>query len=135
MNHQHQAMLAIEIVHAIFLAQPPGSDRIDEFQMARVEAQREMNLVAVAGDVLRAVAQVVFHVAAAAMQGRLEIFELVKNLLRAFADDVRQHVQPTAMRHSDHDLVDPLASRLFDGQVQERNQAFGPFQRKALRPQ
>ena len=38
-----------------------------------------------------------------------------------------------AMRQ--HDFVDVVLARFFDRQVQQRNQAFGPFQRKTLRPQ
>ena len=32
-----------------------------------------------------------------------------------------------------HDFVDPLLAGSFDRQVQQRDQAFGPFERKALR--
>ena len=36
------------------------------------------------------------------------------------------------MGHAQHDLVHPVFARTFDRQVQQRNQAFGAFQREAL---
>ena len=36
------------------------------------------------------------------------------------------------MGHAQHDFLDALLGRLFDGQVQQRNQALAPFQRKAF---
>ena len=66
---------------------------------------------------------------------RIEIGEFAEDLLRAFAHDVGQHVQPPAMGHGQHDFVGPLLAGSFDRQIQQRNQRFGPFQRKAFRAQ
>ena len=90
-------------------------------------------LRAVGGRPVAAVAQVILHVAAAAVQLRVDVLELAEDLARALAHDVGQHVEPAAMGHAQHDLVDALLAGLLDRQVQQRDQALGPFQRKALR--
>ena len=74
----------------------------------------------------------VLHVAAADVQLGVDIGEFAEDLLRALAHDVGQHVEPAAMGHGQHDLVDLLLAGLFDGQLQQRDQAFGAFERKAL---
>ena len=39
------------------------------------------------------------------------------------------------MRHSQNDFLDALIGGFLDGEFQQRNQALGPFQGKALRAQ
>ncbi len=79
-----------------------------------------------------AVAQVILHVAAAEVQLGVDVGEFAEDLLRALAHDVGQHVQPAAVGHGQHDFANALVAGLFDGQVQQRDQAFGPFQREAF---
>ncbi len=62
----------------------------------------------------------------------IHVGEFAENILRAFVHDVGQHVQPAAVGHAQHDFLDALIAGLFDGQVEQRNQAFGPFERKSL---
>ncbi len=66
------------------------------------------------------------------MQMRVDVLELAEDLLRVLAHDVGKHVQPAAVGHADHDLVDALVAGLLDRQVQQRNQALGAFEREAL---
>ena len=74
----------------------------------------------------------IFDVAAAQVQLRVDVGELAENLAWAFGHDVGQHVQPAAMGHAQHDFANPLLAGFFDRQIQQGNQAFRPFQREAL---
>ena len=91
-----------------------------------------MDLEAGHGDPVAAIAQVVFDVAAAQVQLGIDVGELAKDFLRAFADDVREHVEPAAMGHAHYDFANALVAGFFDRQVQQWDQAFGSFQREAL---
>ncbi len=83
----------------------------------------------------------VLDVAACAFRGRCDrldrslALELAENLGIRPADDVCEDVEPTAMRHSDHDLVraglDPEPDRL----VEHRNHHVQPFDRELLLPE
>ena len=42
--------------------------------------------------------------------------------------------KPAAMGHAQDNFLDALFGRLFDGQIQQRNQALAAFQGKALGP-
>ena len=74
----------------------------------------------------------VLDVAAAAIKLGVDVLELAEDVLGRLADDVRQDVEPAAMGHGHDDRLDALPAGLFDGQIQQRDEAFGPFQRKAL---
>jgi len=63
---------------------------------------------------------------------RIDVGEFAKDLLRALAHDVGQHIQAAAMSHRQHDFVGPLFAGSFDRHFQQRNQGFGTFERKAL---
>src|SRR5262245_59203107 len=65
-NEQGQAFAAFGIADSIlFGAGAAERDRINEFKMARIETQREVNWMTLGGRKIGAVAQVIFHVAAA----------------------------------------------------------------------
>ena len=109
--------------------------RIHDFQMRRVERQRQVDRAAGSGDV-GGEAHVVLHVAGvrvAAVAGVLELaFELVEQLARRLAHRVDQHVEAAAVGHADHDVLDPVAAGALDHHVQQRDQAVAAFQREAL---
>ena len=128
------AALALRVADAVLLrADAALHDRADEFQVARIEAQRQVNLAVRARDPIGAVAEVVLHVAAAVMQFGIDVGELAEDLLRALAHDVGQHVQPAAVGHAEHDFLHAVFGRALDRHIQQRNQALAPFERKALR--
>ncbi len=58
--------------------------------------------------------------------------ELVEDVLGRLAQDVGEHVEPAAMGHADHDLLDPLAAGALDEIVQQRDQGLAPLQGEAL---
>ncbi len=61
------------------------------------------------------------------------IVELLEDFQRPLAEDIGQHIQPSAVSHPQHDLVDAMLAGLFDRQVQQRDQALRSFQREGLR--
>ena len=93
-----------------------------------------MNLAAIAGIPVVAVAEVVLHVAAPDVQFGVEVGELAEDRTRSLPHDARQHVESAAVGHPEHDLFDSLIGRLVNGQFQQRDQRLSPFQREALRP-
>ena len=63
---------------------------------------------------------------------RIRIFELAEDVDRLLADDVGQHVQPAAMGHGHHHFDNAVVGGCFQGEIQQRNQRLGAFQRKRL---
>ena len=108
-------------------------DGIYKFQMARIEAKREMNFPAIAHRPIAAVAEMIFHVAAFRPQFRLGVGEFLENFAGIFADDVRQHVEPAAMAHADDDGFHALMAGFFDGEIEQRQKRFAAFERKCFR--
>ena len=105
----------------------PSATAVDEFQMARVETKREMHRLARGRGPIRPVAQMILHVAVPAEKLGI-IGEFAKNQVRTFAQDIGQHIQAPAMGHAQDDFFDALLRRLFDGQIQQRNQTLASFQ-------
>ena len=121
------------VTHAVLLGAHATQDhRIDVFQMARVEAQREVHLLAALGHEVRAVAQVVLHVAAAEVQLRIAVLDLAEDLARALTHHVGEHVQATAVGHAQDNLVDAVLCCAVDGQREQRNQALRAREREGL---
>ena len=112
----------------------PSGDGVDELQVAGVEAERQMDLLPRGGRPVAAVAQVVLDVAAPEVEirgrrprtrGRCPAGCLPMMLARTFS-------RPRwAMANTISTM--PWLARLLDGQVKQRNQAFRPFEREALR--
>src|SRR2546421_107602 len=93
-----------------------------------------MDFSATRGVPIRAVTQVILHVAASAnVKIGIEIRELPEDLPRTLRHDVGQHVQAPAVRHAEHDLINAVFAGSFDREIQKRNQTLRAFQRKAFR--
>ncbi len=58
--------------------------------------------------------------------------ELAEDLHVRLADDVGQHVEPAAVRHADHDLVEPVLGGLIDPRVHHRDHGFRTFERESF---
>ncbi len=78
-------------------------DWIYKFQMAGIEAKREMNFPAIAHRPIATMAKMIFHIAAFRPEFRLGVGKFLENFARFFSDDVSQHIEPAAMAHADHD--------------------------------
>ena len=66
------------------------------------------------------------------MLSRIDAFKLRKQLHQRFADDIRQHVQPSAVRHADHRFMHVGRCSAIQNFVQNRDGRFAALQRKAL---
>ncbi len=95
-------------------------DAVDEFEMAGIEAERELNFFAGGGGPFGAVAEMVFHIAAAWGGFPAGIGEFAENLARAFADDIGEDVQAAAMGHPHDDFADALFAGFFEREVEQR---------------
>ena len=105
---------------------------IDVLEMARVERQGQVHLVAIGSDPIAAVSLVVLDVAAASIVLRVGVFELAKDHLRALAQDVAQYVESPTMGHAENDLDHSLAASFLDRQIEQRDEALGALQGEAL---
>ena len=133
MNQYQQSLLAAALVIAVLLgAHAAHRNRVDELEMAGIEAQRQMDFVALGGDPVAAVAEMILHIAAAVMALAVRVVEFSEYLLRALAQNVDEHVQAAPVRHAEDDLIDALIAGPLDGQIEQRNEAFAAFQRKTL---
>src|SRR5882724_9578365 len=136
MNQKRHAACAFAILPPVLLgAHPSERDGVDEFQMTRVKAEREMHLAPNARTVIVAVTQMIFDVAAAVGVGDRRIDELAKNVSWRFAENISEHIEPATMSHRQNDFLDPLIGGFFDGEFEQWNQALRPLQGKALRAQ
>ncbi len=64
----------------------------------------------------------------------VHVFEFTEDVLRVFAQNVGQHVEPAPVGHAEDDFVDALLAGVLDGQIEQRNERFRTFQREAFRP-
>ena len=104
--NQHWKYLLLGPFAAPMLTRVRHTDdnRVDDFEMRRIESQRQM-AGAPRGRYVGRVAQVVLDVAGGQIL-RLLAFELVKQHCRFLAQRIDQNIQTSTMRHTDHDVVD-----------------------------
>ena len=113
---------------------PPLDDRVDRLQVARVGRQGQVDRLLVRRDVIGREAQVILDVAVAGDGLGQVPLELVEDHPVRLVEDVRQHVEPPAVRHPHDDLPHPLRPGPLDDRVQERDQHLAPFEREPLLP-
>ena len=65
---------------------------------------------------------------------RIDFFELAEHLYQGLAHDVHEHIDATAMSHSDDRVVDVDLARRAQECIQNRNECFAPFQGETLVP-
>ena len=54
--------------------------------------------------------------------------KLAQYVVVGFAKRVRQHIEPTSMRHSDHDFFGPFDSRVANHRIEHGNEYITPFE-------
>ena len=104
--------------------------RPDDFQMGRIEGQRQVHLPAWGHDV-GGEALMVLDIAGAHLGGHLAV-KLVKQVPRVLAQNVDQHVQAPAVGHADHGLQHSLGAEPLQQFVQAGNQGLAALQPKPL---
>ncbi len=129
---RHGFSMAIIFGAILFRATAAHGHRVNELEVARVETQRDVDFGTGRGSPVAAISQVITHVARAAMHFWLGVVELPEDTLGALAHDIGQDVQATAVSHAHHDSFDVMLTSLFQGQVEQWNEAFSAFEREGL---
>ena len=139
-QHQRQngvAALAGALVQQVLLgANEAFENRVDGFEVRRVRGERDLDVVVTEHLDVRALGtEVILHVAGAVRSGRVHVaLELGEDLRVGLADDVGEHVQAAAVRHTDDDLVEGVFGALVDDGVHHRDDRLGTFEREPLLP-
>ena len=132
-RHDHRAVLAGTAELILFGAHLAEHDRVDNFEVRRIGGEREVHLVAVELTVGGGT-EVVFHIAGTfhLVGRRGAAFEFVKDGAMRLAHDLRQHVEPPTVRHTDHDLLQAEGAAALDDLFERRDHRFGTLQSEAL---
>src|SRR4051812_3645753 len=119
---------------------PPLDDRVDRLEVARVGDESDRDVTGRRRPrPLRA--EVVLDIAASSLLARDDsldralAFELTQDRLVRPPDDVREDVQPAAMRHPQHDLVSAVPRSELDRLVEHRNHHVETFDGELLLPE
>ena len=108
--------------------------RVHGFQMAGIECHRHHDFAPRGRLPHAARAQVILHVTRALRAIRVDAFKLGEHLHHGLADDVRKHVQASAVRHADHGFMHIHCRGAVQDFIQNRDCRFAAFQRKTLVP-
>ena len=106
------------------------NDRIDDFQVRRVERQRNVHRTVRRSDV-GAETHVVFYVAA----GQLDFgaaFKFGKQIARFLAQDVDQDIQTTSVCHTDDDFFNTVFTCVLNQVIQTGNHTLAAFNAEAF---
>ena len=120
--------------HALARARDAGHDRIHKLEMARIRHELESNWARARHRALAAIALVVLHVARVAVGvGRgVPTLELLEQSAIRLSHHMRQHVEPAAVRHANHDHLRAGAHAARDRLVEHRNEGIEAFDREPL---
>ncbi|MBA7468558.1 hypothetical protein ES707_03809 [subsurface metagenome] len=126
----HVGRIAVLILLGADLAEHHG---VDDFEMRGVRGQRQMDLVAVELAVAGS-AEVILDVAGAFDRVRIgrAALEFMEQRAVRLAHHLRQHVEPAAMRHADHDLLHAEIAAALDDLLQRRDQRLAAVEAEAL---
>ena len=110
-------------------------NRVDQFQVRWIRQQRNLHGRAVVDGAVVGIAQVIFHVAVAAVirGGRSGAHEFAEHHFVRLVQHMREHIQPAAMRHGADELFAAQHRAFVDERVDQRDQRFGPFEAESLR--
>src|SRR6185369_2628073 len=125
-DEQGHAPFAFVIADSIlFGAGTAQGDWVDEFQVAGVEAEGQMDLRAARGYPIGAVAEVVLHIAVPRLRFPVGVGVFAEDLPGTFSDDVGEDIEASPMSHTQDNFAYSLLAGFFYGEIQKRNEAFG----------
>ena len=132
-RHHHGAVFRRGAEMILLGAHLAEHHRIDDFQMRRIGGERQMHFVGVELAVRRG-AEVIFDVARAfdLVGRRRAALELVEDGAVRLGHDLRQHVEPAAVRHADDDLAHAERAAALDDLLQRRDHRFAAVEAEAL---
>src|SRR5204863_7949383 len=121
MDQERHAAPALSVPSAILF----GSDAahghgIHVFEMAWIETKREVDFMPVRSRPIRAVTEMILYIPATSLGFPAGVGKFAKDLARALAHNVGQHIQPATMSHSKNDFRYPLLCCFLDRQIQQR---------------
>ena len=135
MDEQWKHRDPIDVVFPILLGPDATFDHwVHELEVARVERERHVDVVAARGLAVERVAEVVLHIAAADIRLGVVIFEASEDLSDVHFHDVDHHVQTPAMGHPDDHFLDAELRRALREDIEHRDHALSALERKALGP-
>ena len=104
---EHRADRVTREVPTLFHLRPNSADhdRVHELQVARVEAERDVDVVPLRRGVVRRLPEVVLHVTAAEILLGVLVLEGREELGLRLAEDVHRDVQAAAVGHADDDVL------------------------------
>ena len=104
-------------------------DWIDCFEMARVSGEPDLHFRARAELADGAITEMIFYVAITSNEiGNVVLGELSENDGERFAQKIREHVQPAAMRHAHANFLDASATTFVQDGVENDHERFGTLQ-------
>ena len=108
-------------------------DGIHRLEMAWVRCEADADFVARIRAALGIVAEVIFHVAVAADQlGNVVFGKLREHRGERFLQEIRDHVQPPAMRHAHHDFLHAVDGAIDEQRVQDHHQRLAALEAEAF---
>ncbi len=114
-------------------------DRIHRFEMAGIGRERDGHVLAARRVVHTFRAVVVLHVAGAGVPAfgfrrflAAPTLELGQDRFVRHVHDVRQHIEPPAVRHADHRLAGPMRRGELDREIEHRHGHVEPLDRESL---
>ena len=106
-NDQWYDMLVLNIAFCLLLRTNNALNHgIDQFEMTRVGRQTQMHRVTIACDILMGETHVVFYIARPLGSTYLNALKLTEYLRIGLLHDMREHIEPAAMRHPHHHFFD-----------------------------
>ena len=124
---------AVVVTEIVLLGADDAFDhRVDEFKMAGVEAEGDVDFPPADHAILR-VTHVVFDVAIPFVFRREKgAFKFAEDRFVRLVQHMGQRVQPSAMRHADDKFIDFQTGAFFDQRVEERDECFTAFDTEPL---
>src|SRR5207247_1500922 len=108
---------------------------VHRLEVARVRREREVDLGARARLAVLRVPEVILHVAVPEdVVRQRRALEVPEDQLGGLLEHGREHVEPPAVGHAEHDLGHLEPRRLFHQRVEQRHQRLAAFEREALLP-
>ena len=126
-NRQY-GLLVLLAEHFLLRADDAHEHRVDGFEVRRIRSQIHLRLLAVVSREDTRRSEVVLHITGT-LHGLFAVaaFEFAEDLVVRLPGDVRQDVEPTAVRHADADLVESFLRGAVEHGVEQRNDRLATF--------
>ena len=132
-QRREDALLSVAVVAVLQRADHALHDRVDGLEVRGVGQQLDVDVAPRAGLVGAVEPEVVLDVAGALDGLGVDVtLELAEDLGVVLADDVRQDVEPAAVGHAHHDVLDVVVCGRLAHRVEQRDERLGALEPEAL---